>query len=111
MWRASRAAAGSSWSGTAARPARALRVPSAWALAQPYSAPGSTSGLRPSPDTSSGSWLAALAYAAPIMIGISNPLHLLIAGFALYEAWKLNRGVAIRITGPYQVGAPRSAAA
>jgi len=55
--------------------------------------------------------LAALAYAAPIMIGISNPLHLLIAGFALYEAWKLNRGVAIRVTGPYQVGAPRSAAA
>src|SRR5437899_7026137 len=55
--------------------------------------------------------LAALAYAAPIMIGISNPLHLLIAGFALYEAWKLNRGVALRVTGPYQVGAPRSAAA
>ncbi|PYP52220.1 MAG: hypothetical protein DMD45_04995 [Gemmatimonadetes bacterium] len=46
--------------------------------------------------------LLALAYAAPVMIGISSPLHLLIAGFALYEAWKLNRGVALRVTGPYQ---------
>lgn len=47
--------------------------------------------------------LLGLAYAAPIAIGISSPLHLLIAGFALYEAWKLNRGVALQITGPYQV--------
>jgi hypothetical protein len=47
--------------------------------------------------------LLGLAYAAPIMIGVSSPLHLLIAGFALYEAWKLNRGVALRVTGPYQV--------
>ena len=54
--------------------------------------------------------IIALAYAAPIMIGISSPLHLLIAGFALYEAWKLNRGVALQVTGPYQA-APRPAAA
>lgn len=49
--------------------------------------------------------LVTLAYAAPIMIGISNPLHLLIAGFALYEAWKLNRGAAFTVTGPYSVAA------
>ena len=49
--------------------------------------------------------LLTLAYAAPIMIGISSPLHLLIAGFALYEAWKLNRGVAFKVTGPYPVAA------
>jgi len=54
--------------------------------------------------------IVALAYAAPILIGISSPLHLLIAGFALYEAWKLNRGVALQVTGPYQA-APRPAAA
>jgi len=54
--------------------------------------------------------IIALAYAAPIMIGITSPLHLLIAGFALYEAWKLNRGVALQVTGPYQA-APRPAAA
>jgi hypothetical protein len=52
----------------------------------------------------------ALAYAAPIVIGVASPLHLVIAGFALYEAWKLNRGVALRITGPYQAAAPGAAA-
>jgi hypothetical protein len=46
--------------------------------------------------------LLGLAYAAPVIIGVSSPLHLLIAGFALYEAWKLNRGVILRVTGPYQ---------
>ena len=46
--------------------------------------------------------LLGLAYAAPVIIGFSSPLHLLIAGFALYEAWKLNRGVTLRVTGPYQ---------
>lgn len=46
--------------------------------------------------------LLGLAYAGPVIIGFSSPLHLLIAGFALYEAWKLNRGVALRVTGPYQ---------
>ena len=49
--------------------------------------------------------IVALAYAAPVLIGITSPLHLVIAGFALYEAWKLNRGVALRITGPYKAAA------
>ncbi|HEU5261069.1 MAG TPA: hypothetical protein VFU41_06550 [Gemmatimonadales bacterium] len=46
--------------------------------------------------------LTVLAYAAPIMIGIASPIHLLIAGFALYEAWKLNKGAELRVTGPYR---------
>lgn len=54
--------------------------------------------------------LLLLAYAAPIMIGIANPLHLLIAGFALYEAWKLNHGGVLRMTGPYRIGAGSLAA-
>jgi len=54
--------------------------------------------------------IIALAYAAPIMIGITSPIHLLIAGFALYEAWKLNRGVALQVTGPYQAAARPAAA-
>ncbi len=54
--------------------------------------------------------LVGIAYAAPIMIGVANPLHLVIAGFALYEAWKLNRGAALRVTGPYQA-TPRPASA
>jgi DNA-directed RNA polymerase subunit RPC12/RpoP len=49
--------------------------------------------------------LLALAYAAPIMIGMGSPLHLLIAAFALYEAWKLNRGAAFTVTGPYALAA------
>src|SRR5256712_11273964 len=49
--------------------------------------------------------IVVLAYAAPIMIGITSPIHLLIAGFALYEAWKLNRGVVFQVTGPYQAAA------
>jgi len=39
------------------------------------------------------------------MIGIGSPLHFVIAGFALYEAWKMNRGVALQVTGPYQAAA------
>ena len=54
--------------------------------------------------------IVVLAYAAPIMIGITSPLHLLIAGFALYEAWKLNRGVVLQVTGPYQAAARPAAA-
>ena len=44
--------------------------------------------------------------AAPVMIGISSPLHLVIVGFALYEAWKLNRTPAFTIAGPYRLAAP-----
>jgi hypothetical protein len=44
--------------------------------------------------------------AAPVMIGISSPLHFVIVGFALYEAWKLNRTPAFKIAGPYQLAAP-----
>ena len=54
--------------------------------------------------------LLALAYAAPVLIGVSSPLHFVIAGIALYEAWKLNRGVALRVTGPYQASASPAAA-
>ena len=49
--------------------------------------------------------LVTLAYAAPIVIGVASPIHLLIAGFALYEAWKLNKAAALQVTGPYQAAA------
>ena len=54
--------------------------------------------------------LLALAYAAPILIGVTSPLHFVIAGIALYEAWKLNRGGALRVTGPHQASASPVAA-
>lgn len=48
-------------------------------------------------------FLLGLALAMPFLIGISNPLHFVIVGFALYEAWKLNRVPAFSITGPFQL--------
>lgn len=47
--------------------------------------------------------LFGLVLAMPFLIGFSNPLHFVIVGFALYEAWKLNRIPAFTITGPHQL--------
>jgi len=55
--------------------------------------------------------LFVLAAALPILAGISNIIGLFIIGIALYEAWRLNKAVALRITGPYQVGTPPPAPA
>ncbi|HMJ11726.1 MAG TPA: hypothetical protein VK524_09960 [Polyangiaceae bacterium] len=49
----------------------------------------------------------ALSYAAPFLSGFENIIGLLIIGFALYEAWKLNRRVPIQ--GPYRTGTASSA--
>jgi hypothetical protein len=43
------------------------------------------------------------AVAAPFLQGASNLLGLLIIGFALWEAWKLNKEVAVVITGPHRI--------
>jgi hypothetical protein len=50
--------------------------------------------------------LAGILFAAPIIAGFSSPIGLLIVAIALYEAWKINRGTAFTITGPYRVAAP-----
>jgi hypothetical protein len=87
-------------------------APTASPAATPVAATtAATRGPRPGPLTLliGITVLLALAYAAPVIIGFSSPLHLLIAGFALYEAWKLNRGVALRVTGPYQASRTVSA--
>ncbi|PYP17610.1 MAG: hypothetical protein DMD52_04370 [Gemmatimonadetes bacterium] len=55
--------------------------------------------------------LFLLAAALPILAGISNIIGLFIIGIALYEAWRLNKAIALRITGPYQVSAPPGAPA
>ncbi len=49
--------------------------------------------------------LIGVAYAVPFLAGIKNIVGLLIIGFALYEAWKLNKRVPLRITGPYKLAA------
>ena len=94
------------WSARAASPAAVAAGVSA-----PTDAAPSTSPRPGLPAIALGlAVIIALAYAAPIMIGITSPIHLLIAGFALYEAWKLNRGVTLQVTGPYQAAARPAAA-
>ncbi len=53
--------------------------------------------------------IIALLYAAPLLAGLKSPILLLILGIALYEAWKLNRRLALKLTGPYRVGAAPAA--
>jgi hypothetical protein len=48
--------------------------------------------------------LIAIAAAAPFLAGVENVLGLVIIGFALYQAWKMNRRVPIGFSGPYAVG-------
>lgn len=46
--------------------------------------------------------LVVLACAAPFLAGAGNLLGMLIIGFALWEAWKLNRAVKLDFAGPFQ---------
>lgn len=56
--------------------------------------------------------LLLLVAALPFLAGAKNLLGLLIIGFGLWEAWKLNRRADLSISGPFQVGAvPGSAGA
>jgi hypothetical protein len=45
----------------------------------------------------------ALSLAAPFLAGVENLIGLLIIGFALWEAWKLNARRPLQISGPYQI--------
>jgi hypothetical protein len=54
--------------------------------------------------------LLALAYALPFLAGWQNLLGLLIIGFGLWQAWRMNGRLALEIAGPFQVSAPASAA-
>jgi hypothetical protein len=46
-----------------------------------------------------------LAAAMPFLMGARNLIGLLIIGFGLWEAWKLNRRTDLSISGPFQVAA------
>jgi hypothetical protein len=48
--------------------------------------------------------LVAIAAVAPFLAGFENILGLVIIGFALFQAWKMNRRVPLAISGPYAVG-------
>lgn len=52
--------------------------------------------------------IAAITLAAPFLEGIKNFLGILIIGFGLWEAWKLNKRGELTINGPFSV-APAAA--
>ena len=54
--------------------------------------------------------LVFAAYRLPFRLGFENILGILIIGFGVYQAWQLNRGLALEITGPHPLapGAPAS---
>ena len=43
----------------------------------------------------------AFAFVMPVLAGFENIIGLLIIGFALWEAWKINKRVVVEFTGPY----------
>jgi hypothetical protein len=50
--------------------------------------------------------LVLIAVAAPFLAGMENVIGVLIIGFALYQAWKMNARVTLVFNGPYAIGAP-----
>jgi hypothetical protein len=49
-----------------------------------------------------------ISLGAPVLVGMENPLSLLIYGFALWEAWRRNTRAVLKIDGPFQL-APAAA--
>jgi hypothetical protein len=67
-------------------------------------------GFREQPDAPTGAalviafvFVCVLSLAAPFLQGPQNIIGILIIGFALYEAWKLNKRVPLAVTGPFRV--------
>ena len=54
----------------------------------------------------SHAWVIAIpiAYVAPFLMGIENVIGILIIGFALWQAWKLNARTQLELSGPFQLG-------
>jgi hypothetical protein len=51
--------------------------------------------------------IITLVLLSPILAGFSSPILLLILGFGVWQAWKMNRRIALEITGPFTL-APAS---
>jgi hypothetical protein len=93
-------------------------VPGAPASVTPVGAPAPTQPAAASvPAPTAGDFLLALgllvglALAAPFLAGIQNIIGILIIGFALWEAWKINRHVPLEIEGPFRLAASPPGAA
>ena len=48
--------------------------------------------------------LIGIAYALPVFVAFQAPISGLIFGFALWEAWKINRRVQLAFNGPFRLG-------
>ncbi len=48
--------------------------------------------------------LVGFLYALPVIAGFESPIGLLIIGFALWEAWKINRRTRLEFQGPFVLG-------
>lgn len=101
------------------RAERAAQATSAASATTDTATPGTTSpenapaaGATPDPRAPLGAseflmglgMLLALAAALPFLAGIKNFLGILILGFGVYEAWKINRRPKLVITGPLRLG-------
>jgi hypothetical protein len=49
--------------------------------------------------------LTGLFYAVPVLEAVHSPISGLIYGFALWEAWKINKPVPLVFSGPFRLGA------
>jgi len=49
--------------------------------------------------------LYAIAFAAPFLMGVGNAIGILIIGFAVYQAWKMNARRVLEVKGPFRVAA------
>jgi hypothetical protein len=52
--------------------------------------------------------LVGLIYSIPVQIAVADPISGLIFGFALWEAWKINRKVRLSFHGPFRLSAGRT---
>jgi hypothetical protein len=55
--------------------------------------------------------LLALSIALPVLVGMGSPISILILGFGLVQAWRMNKRVELSVTGPYRLAAPAAPAA
>jgi len=48
--------------------------------------------------------IAGVCLGSPVFVAMESPITLLFLAIALWEAWKLNKGVALQLKGPFRVG-------
>lgn len=70
-----------------------------------------TAPVEPEVEVTAGTFVLGLAavilfvLASPFLAGLQNVIGILIIGFALYEAWRVNAHRPLQIEGPFQIGA------